>query len=91
MKPSFLPFNEPNLCNAYIFIDLEHNDWFCFHNQVGLNTDLLDKHSFKEGCYATNRKTKECRPTQTEVEENNEQKEITPQKQEIQECKYATT
>ena len=46
---------------------------------------------FKEGCCTANQKTKECRPTQIEIEDNNKQKEITPQKQEIQEYKYATT
>ena len=44
MKPPFLSFNEPNLCNDYIFMDLEYSDRFCHHffNQVDSNTDLLD-------------------------------------------------
>ena len=36
-------------------------------------------------------KTKQCRPTQIKIGENNKQKEITPQKQEIQECEHTTT
>ena len=35
----------------------------------------------------TNQKTKECRPTQIDIEEIWQQKEIMPRKQEIQECK----
>ena len=32
----------------------------------------------------------ECKPTQIKIGENNKQKEIMSQKQEIQECEYAT-
>ena len=42
MKPPFLPFDEPNLCNAYIFMDPKYSDRFCFLNQVDSNTNLLD-------------------------------------------------
>ena len=43
IKPSFLPFDEPNLCNDCIFMDPEHNDCFChcFLDQVDSNTNLL--------------------------------------------------
>ena len=41
IKPLFPPFDEPNLCNDYIFIDSEYNAW-CFLNQVDSNTDMLD-------------------------------------------------
>ena len=36
-------------------------------------------------------KNQECRPTQTKIEDKNKQKEIMPQKQEIQECEYVIT
>ena len=36
-----LPFDEPTLCNDYIFMDSEYNDQ-CFLNQVGSNMDILD-------------------------------------------------
>ena len=49
MKPPFLPFNEPNLCNDYLLRDSEYIDRSCIHfpghcvlNQVDLDTDLLD-------------------------------------------------
>ena len=42
MIPPFLPFNEPNLCNDYIFTDQEYNHRLCFLNQVDLNTTMLD-------------------------------------------------
>ena len=44
MKPPFLPFDEPNLYNDYIFMDPEYSDCFChcFLYQVDLNTSLLD-------------------------------------------------
>ena len=44
IKPSFLPFNELNLCNDYIFMDPEYSDHFChcFLIQVDSNTNLLD-------------------------------------------------
>ena len=48
MKSTFLPFDEPNLCNNYILRDQEYIDRFCINfpchcvlNQVGLDTDLL--------------------------------------------------
>ena len=34
MKPPFLPFDEPNLCNSYIFMDPEYSDRFC-HRFLG--------------------------------------------------------
>ena len=42
MIPPFLPSDEPNFCNDYIFMDPEYNDQLCFINQVDSNTDLLD-------------------------------------------------
>ena len=40
--PPFLLFDEPNLCNDYIFMNPEYNDRLCSLNQVDSNTDLLD-------------------------------------------------
>ena len=44
MKPPFLPFDEPNLCNDYIFMDPEFSDFYChcFLNPVDSKTNLLD-------------------------------------------------
>ena len=42
MIPPFLPFDELNLWNDYIFMDQEYNDQLCFLNQVDSNTDLFD-------------------------------------------------
>ena len=40
--PPFLPFDELNLCNDYIFMNSEDNDRLCFLNKVDLDTNLLD-------------------------------------------------
>ena len=42
MLPPILPFDEPNLCNDYIFMYSEYNDQLSFLNQVDLDTDLSD-------------------------------------------------
>ena len=49
MKPPFLPFDEPKLCNNYTLRDSEYIDRFrinfpchCVLNQVDSNTNLLD-------------------------------------------------
>ena len=42
MMPPFLPLDDQNLCNDYIFMNPEYNDWLCFLNQVDSNVDLLD-------------------------------------------------
>ena len=42
MLPSFLPLDEQNLCNDYIFMNLEYNNQLCFLNQVNSDTDMLD-------------------------------------------------
>ena len=89
--PPFLPFDEPNLCNDYIFIDPEYNNQSCFLNQVDSNSDLLGNMILQQVVIQSTKKTKECKPTQIKIEDNNVQKEIMHQKQEIQECKYATT
>ena len=44
IKPSFLPFDETNLCNDYIFMDPKYIDRFChrFPNQVDLNPNMIN-------------------------------------------------
>ena len=49
MKPLFLPFNEPKLCNKYILRDSEYIDCCCINflchrvlNQVDVDINLLD-------------------------------------------------
>ena len=66
-------------------MDPEYNDQLYFLNQVDSNADLFDGVLLKRDCCTTNWKTTECRPAQIEIEDNNEQKEITPQNQEIKE------
>ena len=90
IESPFLPFDEPNSCNDCIFMNQKYNDWLCFHNQVDSNTNLFADVLLKRVVVQPIGKTKECRPTH-KIEDNNEQKEITPKKQEIQECEYATT
>ena len=41
MLPPFLPFDEPNLCNDYIFMNSEYNNRLRFLNQVDVDTNLL--------------------------------------------------
>ena len=41
-----------------------------------------------KGSCTTYQETKECRPTQIEIKENDKQKENTLEEQEIQECEY---
>ena len=52
----------------------------------GITVDPNSNNGFNRGCSTTNQKTKECRPTQIDIEEKWEQEKITPRKQEIQEC-----
>ena len=91
MKPPFVLFNEQNLCNDFIFMDQEYNDWLCFLNQVDLNTYLLATVLLTTVVVQPTKKPRSVGPYKPKFEENNEQKEIMPQKQEIQECEYATT
>ena len=42
MLPPFLPFDEPKLCNDYLFKNSEYNDRLCFLNQGDLDNDLLN-------------------------------------------------
>ena len=98
VKPPFLPYGEPNLCNSYILKDPDCINCFCIYfschcvfNQDDLDTDLLeDVHLTKEFLQPT-KKTKDCTPTQIKIGENNKQKENTPKRQEIQECEHTST
>ena len=56
IKPPFLTFNEPNLCNDYILKDPEYIDRFCINfpchcvlNQVDSDTDLLENELLMKG------------------------------------------
>ena len=68
MIPPFLPFNEPNLCTDYIFMDWEYNNRLCFLNQVDSNSDPLDNmilqqvvmHPTKNQIFYTNKDMKNC-------------------------------
>ena len=51
--------------------------------QVDSNTNLLDKVILTEVVPRPTKKTKECRLTQINIEENWQQEESTPRKQEI--------
>ena len=83
MEPPFLPFDESKSCNDCILTDRKYNDQLFFLNQVDLNTSLLDNVLLNKVVVCmTNQKTKECSPTQIKIKDNNQQKEITPQKQE---------
>ena len=72
MEPPFLPFDAPNLCNDYIFMNLEYGNPLCFLNHVDLNTDLLNNVFLKKVIVQPTEKTKECRPTQIKPEYNKE-------------------
>ena len=70
MIPTFLPFDEPNLFNDYIFMNPEYNDRLCFLDQVDSNTDVLDNMILQQVVMQPIKETKECRPTQIEIEDN---------------------
>ena len=42
MLPPFLCFDEPNLCNDYIFMNSKYNNQLYFLNQVNFDANLLD-------------------------------------------------
>ena len=84
MKPHIHPFDEPDLCNNFIWKNPEYIDYFCINftchcvlNQVDLDTDLLDNVLLTKDILQPT-KNKECRPTHIKIKENNKQKEIMP-------------
>ena len=64
IKPPFMLFDKPILCNDNILMDSEYSDRFChcFLNQVDSNTNLLDNVLLTRLLW-DQPKTKECRPT----------------------------
>ena len=80
MKPPFLPFDEPNLCNDYISMDPEYNDGFCFLNQVDSNIDLLDNVLLTKVVAHPTKKPRNVDPHKSKSEKTTKQKEITPKK-----------
>ena len=90
MKPPLLLFDEPNLCNDYILRDSEYIDCFCINfpchyvlNQVHLDTNFLDNVILTKVILRPTEKTKECRSTEIEIEENNKKKKSCQKSQEI--------
>ena len=69
-------FNEPNLCNDYIFMDTGYSDHFyhCFPNQVNLNTDLLDNVLFKKVVVQPTKKSRSVGPHKSKLEKTTSQK-----------------
>ena len=56
VKPAFLPYGEPDLCNDYTLKDSVYIDHFCinfpchcFLDQVDLNTNLLNNVVLRKG------------------------------------------
>ena len=95
MKPPFLPYSEPDLCNDYILKDLTYNDRFCINFLCHCIFDqvdyLLGNVFLRKNILQPTKKTKECRPTQIKTKENNKQTEIIPKEQKSQECEHTTT
>ena len=60
--PTFLPFDEPNICNDYIFMNSEYNDRLSFLNQVDLDTDLLDNVTLYQVVIQPTKKTRSIGP-----------------------------
>ena len=90
MITSFLPFDEPYLCNDYIFIDPEYNNRLCLLNQVDLNTNLLDNVILQQVVMEPTEKPRSVGPNKPRSKKTT-YKKIMHQKQEIQECKHTTT
>ena len=67
MIPSFPPFDEPNLCNGYIFMDPEHNDRLYFLNQVHSNIDLLDNVILQQVVIQPTEKSKSVGPHKSKL------------------------
>ena len=72
----FLPFDGLNLWNDYTFMNPKYDGRLCFLKQTSWsNCQYVRQCDFTTGCYTTNQTTKECRPTQVKIKDNNVQKE----------------
>ena len=91
IEPSFPPFDEPNTCNDCIIMDRKYNERLCFHNQVDLNTDLLDNVLLKRVIVQPTENPRSAGPHKSKLKTTTNQKRNHSSKQEIQECEYVTT
>ena len=75
MIPPFLPFDKPNLCYDYIFIDPEYNDRLCFLNQVDSNINLFDNVMLQQVVMHSTKKSRSVGPhksrTKTKIYKKN--------------------
>ena len=85
IKPPFLPFNEPNMCNDYILRDPEYIDRFCINfpchcvlNQVDSDTDLLDNVLLTKDVLQPTEKPRSVGPHKSKLEKTISKKEIAP-------------
>ena len=76
MEQPFLPFDEPNLWNDFIFMGLEYSDHFChcFLNQVDSNTDLLDNGLLTKIIVQPTEKSRSVGPHKSKLEKNKQVK-----------------
>ena len=75
MKPPFLPFDEPNLCNNFILMDLENIDRSCINflchcvlNQVNSDINLLDNMDLKKVVLRPTKKPRSVGPHKSKLE-----------------------
>ena len=92
-KPPLLHSNKLDMNYNHLLVDSTHADHSILNflpqftsNQVDSTTNLFNEVISTEVVIRPTEKTKECRPTQINIEEKWEQEKITPRKQEIQEC-----
>ena len=92
MKPPFLPFDEPNLCNNYILRDPKYVDRFCINllchcilNHIDLDTNLLDNMILTKVVVQLTKIPRSVGPHKSKSEKTTSKKNHA-----LQECEYAT-
>ena len=92
MKPPFLPFDKPNLCNDYILRDSEYIDRSCINftchcvlNQVNSDTDLLNNVILTKVALRPTKKTRSVGPHKSKSKKTTSKKKPRLKNQEIHE------
>ena len=98
VKPPFLPYGEPDLCNDYILKDPDYIDRFCINfpchcvlNQVDSDTDLLDDVILTKDVLRPTKKPRSVGSHKSKLEKTTSRKKSRLKKQEIQECEHTPT
>ena len=77
MKPPFVPFvpfDKPNICNDYIFMESEYNDRSCYLIQVDLNTNMVDNVLLKKVVVQPTKKPRSVGPHKSKLKKTTNKK-----------------